>query len=74
MAEKEEKVKYSGTVYDCAHCGNRTNGVHCKNCKTKEGRHEVDRENIAIMKENIAKGFTYNHPHWDRLKIKAGIK
>lgn len=61
------------TIYLCEHCGNKTSGKYCPSCKTAAGRKEIDEQNIAIMKENLAKGFTYNNPHWNRLKAIAKI-
>ncbi len=74
MAEEKEKIKYSGVLHNCSHCGDRATGKYCKNCGTASGRNEIDEANIAIMKENLEKGFHYEGLIWNRLKIKGGIK
>lgn len=66
-------MAWDGHISYCTHCGERTKGKYCKTCSTAAGRSKIDAENIAIMKENIAKGFSYNHPHFDRLKKLAKI-
>lgn len=43
----------------CSHCGELCRGKYCNTCKTVAGRHEVDKQNAIIKKENISKGYKY---------------
>jgi hypothetical protein len=61
------------TVHLCDHCGERGTGKYCKTCGSAAGRRTIDEANIKIMKENLAKGFSYNHPYWARLRSIAKV-
>lgn len=49
----------SGVINCCKFCGEQTptKVIYCVTCKTQEKRKQVYEQNVAIMKENKAKGF-----------------
>jgi predicted amidophosphoribosyltransferase len=50
----------SNALQLCSYCGERMTGKakYCKTCTTAEGRKKIFDANVAIIKENAAKGHT----------------
>ncbi|QGH73361.1 MAG: putative tRNA pseudouridine synthase B [Siphoviridae sp. cttb18] len=46
----------------CIHCGNKTTGKYCAQCKTAEMRKSMDEENKKIMPNFVCKPCDLN---WD---------
>jgi len=42
-------------IHLCKHCGTPCFGVYCKQCKTANGRKEMDKENKKIMPNFVCK-------------------
>jgi hypothetical protein len=41
----------SPIIIQCVHCGTKTSGKYCLQCKTAEGRKEMDKNNKELNPE-----------------------
>ena len=65
--------KTSGKIQLCEHCGDKAvgSGRFCNDCKTAEGRRQMDEANVKHFKEN---GLEYNCEYCENVAKKRKEK